>query len=281
VPLLAAEVYVENLPNPSRDKHQWMMRHSRRVTTLVLGSSQPFYGVRPDMLPGVAFNLAQVSQTLRYDDYLLRHYVTDSLKNVILSFSYFTLYEDLENMPSERYLGIRYRIYMDCDIHPRLGYYGFEASSINSLTHKLRSIWEPSHLSWDSLGWGTDYTLAARPQYWDTGIEAAANNTYADTTLVSLNTGLLDGIMNYCRERHIKLLLVGFPLTESFRKAESSVQYNRNMRILNSLLRKYPGVTYLDFSADSMFTDSDFYDSFHLNEYGAARLTRALSPYLK
>jgi len=281
VPLVVAEVYVENLPNPSRDKHLWMKGNSRRVTTLILGNSQPFYGVRPEMLPGVAYNLAQVSQTYRYDDYLLRHYSTDSLRNVILGFSYFSLYEDFENMPGEQYLGIRYRIYMDCDIHPRLGYYGFEFSSINSLTEKLRSIWEPSHLAWDSLGRGTDYTLTARPEVWDTGESAAANNTYSDTTLVALNTALLDGIMNYCCERNINLVLFNHPLTASFRKAQSADQCRRNSGVLNTLLRKYPEVVYLDLTADSSFTDSDFYDSFHVNEYGAARLTRILAQYLK
>lgn len=275
LPLLCAEVYVESLPNPSRSKHMWMQQHSRSVKTLILGSSHTFYGVRPDLLPS-AYSLAQIAQTYRYDDYLLKHYPTDSLRTVILPFSYFSLYEDFESMPRERFNAIRYRIYMDCDIHPRISYYGFEFSSINSLTEKLKSLWQSPSLSWDSLGWGTDYTLARRPSLWDNGADAAANNTYADTTLVPLNTALLDDMMTYCEHRGIQLLLITTPLSHDFLSNQSTGQLCRNATQLSSLLAAHPAVKYVDYSADSDFSDADFYDSHHLNEYGAEKLTLKL-----
>ncbi len=281
IPLLAAELYVENLPNPSRSKHQWMLEHSPSLNTLILGSSHTFYGVRPDLMPVPAFNLAQPSQTYRYDWYLLRHYPTPNLRNAILSFSYFSLYEDFESMPTERWNAIRYRLYMDCDIHPRISYYGFEFSSINSLVEKLKTLWKPQQLSWDSLGYGTDYQLATRPEPWDNGHDAATNNTYADTSLVSMNTALLDSMMTYLRDRHIRFLLITTPLSPHFIEAQAPSQLLRNSAVLTRLLHKHPEVEYLDFSRDTTFHDSDFYDSHHLNEQGAAKLTRILSPLLQ
>jgi len=280
IPLISAEVYVESLPNPSKTKHQWMRQHSRSVNTLILGSSHTFYGVRPDKLPVSAFNLAQVAQTYRYDYYLLRHYPTDSLRNVILPYSYFSIYEDFESMPRERWNAIRYRLYMDCDIHPRISYYGFECSSINSLTEKLKSLWQPSVVSWDSLGWGTDYRLENRKEQWDNGYEAAQYNTYNDTSLVDLNVSILDSMMTYLDRRNLQLLMITTPLSPDFRAAQSPAQVKRNERVLKRLLRLHPKVKYIDYSSDSVFCDSDFFDSHHLSDYGAAKLTRMLAPYL-
>ena len=280
VPLICAEIYVESLPNPSRHKHEWMTEHSRSVNTLILGSSHTFYGVRPDILSVPAFNLAQISQTYRYDDYLLRHYPTDSLRNVILPYSYFSIYEDFESMPRERWCAIRYRIYMDCDIHPRLSYYGFEFSSVNAMTEKLRSLWQPSVLSWDSLGWGSDYKLSKRSEPWDNGTVAAINNTYADTSLVDLNVTFLDRIMTYLDRRGVNLLLITTPLSPNFRAAQSRTQMERNAAVLCRLLHLHPTVKYFDFSADTLFRDSDFFDSHHLNEYGAVKLTKMIEPHL-
>ncbi len=276
IPLVSAEIYVESLPNPSKTKHRWMRQHSRSVNTLILGSSHTFYGIRPDKLPMSAFNLAQVAQTYRYDYYLLRHYPTDSLRNVILPYSYFSLYEDFESVPRERWNAIRYRLYMDCDLHPRIGYYGFECSSVNSLTEKLKSLWQPSVVSWDSLGWGTDYRLEGRPEPWDNGTQAARNNTYADTSLVAMNVAFLDSMMTYLDRRNVRLLLVTTPLSPAFRAAESADQARRNAAVLSRLLRLHPRVKYLDYSADPAFCDSDFFDSHHLNEYGAIKLTEKI-----
>ncbi len=278
--LAGAELYVESLPNPSKSKHRWMQKYSRSINTLILGSSHTFCGVRPDMLPVPAFNLAQVSQTYRYDDYLLRHYPTDSLRNVVLPYSYFSLYEDFESMPRERWNAIRYRLYMDCDIHPRFSYYGFEFSSISALAEKLKSLWQAPVVSWDALGWGTDYRLVRRAALWDNGYAAAMRNTYADTSLVSLNTALLDGMMTSLERRGIRLLLITTPLSPGFRAAQCPTQLERNASVLRRLLSLHPGVRYLDFSSDSAFCDSDFFDSHHLSDCGAAKLTKMLSPHL-
>ena len=124
--LVLAEIYVESLPNISRDKHQWMLKHAPTVETLVLGHSHTLYGIRPDRLGKHAFSLAQQSQTYRYDAYLLTHYPLTRLKTIILPFNYSSLWEDFEHQPNEQFQAMRYRIYMDCDIHPRLSWYGFE-----------------------------------------------------------------------------------------------------------------------------------------------------------
>ena len=277
--LTAMEVYVENMPNIARDKHQWMLQHSNEVKTLVLGNSHNLYGIRPDLLGDGAFSLAQQSQTYRYDYYLLQHYPMKELKTIILNFDYSLLWEDFESTPKEEFQAMRYRIYMDCDIHPRLSWYSFEVMYMPLVTEKLQSLFTPRRNHWDDLGWATEYTKEARPQDWDDGKNRAEANTCYDTDIVSLNEGILRDIFDYCQKRHIKVILLNTPVSATFRQYEDPRQRNINTQVLTKLLHDYPSVQYLDWEADESFTPDDFYDSDHLNHEGAQKLTQAILCY--
>lgn len=278
--LTLAEFYVESLPNIARDKHQWMLRHQQAVKTLVLGHSHTLYGIRPDLLGDSAFNLAQQSQTYRYDAYLLRHYTMPHLQTLILPFNYSSLWEDFEQQ-GEDFQAIRYRIYMDCDIHPRLSWYGFEVMSMPVVREKLQSLYRPAQNQWDSLGWATEYTLSSRADDWDNGRERAAGNTYKDTTLVALNTNYLHDIFTFCRQHHIQVLLLNTPTSPNFRAHEETHQKAINEKVLRQLLKQYPEILYLDWEADPRFTPEDFYDADHLNTDGATKLTQLVKTYIR
>ncbi len=278
--LTLAELYVESLPNIARDKHQWMLRNQQAVRTLVLGHSHTLYGIRPDLLGDSAFNLAQQSQTYRYDSYLLRHYTMPHLQTLILPFNYSSLWEDFEQQ-DEDFQAIRYRIYMDCDIHPRLSWYGFEVMSMPLVREKLQSLYRPAQNQWDSLGWATDYTLSTRADDWDNGRERAACNTYEDTTLVALNTAYLHDIFTFCRQHHIQVLLLNTPTSATFQAHEEAHQKAINEKVLHQLLTLYPEILYLDWEADPHFTPDDFYDADHLNTDGATKLTQLVKTFIR
>ncbi len=280
--IVASEIYVESLSNPCKDKHKWMMSHSENVETLVLGSSHTYYGIRPDMLGKNAYSLALVSQTYRYDAYLLQHYNMPKLKNVIIPFSYFSLWEDIDLQEEMSFEATRYRIYMDCDIHYRIGEYGFEFMHLDSFKEKLKSLYIPSHMSWDEYGWGTNYTLESRNEDWDNGEIRAKNNTYPDNTeYVPMNIAFLKEMIDFCNKRNTKVIIITTPVSHTFLENESSYQKEINSRELFSILEQYPSVTYMNYENDSSFTDDDFYDSDHLNTDGATKLTLKLSEILK
>ena len=268
--IATGEAYVRRLPNPARDKHAWMQRHSPEVETLVLGSSHTFYGIDPSRLGEHAYSLAMVSQTYRYDYYLLTHYPMPRLRTLILPFSYFSLYEDFETV-SDAFYAARYRIYMDCDIHSRLSAYNLECAWWSSFREKLRSLYEPQRLTWDERGFGTNYTLSSRPTDWDNGAERAAHNTYADTSAVALNTHYLCAIRDFCRQRGIRFVLTTPPTYATFRAHQAAEQRARNAAVIDSLC-----LPLLDYEADPRFGDEDFYDADHLNTFGARRYTDIL-----
>lgn len=269
------EWYVEGLPNPARDKHRWMTAHADSLETLVLGDSHAFYGIRPDLLPGKAFSLALPSQTLRYDNYLLHHYTMPRLRDVVLTVSYFTLWEDFELLTGHDQEIARYHIYMDCDLH-RSPLYRLECVHRQSFVERLKSLYKPAQLSWDTLGWGDNYTLERRADDWDNGEERAAVNTYSDTAIVAFNIGQLREIIACCHRQGVRLTLVTTPVRPSFCAAQSAVQVARNRQVLRDILRENPEVRYLDFETDDRFGAKDFYDADHLSDIGAAKLTALL-----
>lgn len=279
--IVSSEVYVESLPNPAKDKHKWMTEHSEEVETIVLGSSHTYYGIRPDLLGKNAYSLALVSQCYRYDAYLLKHYNMPKLKNVIIPFSYFSLWEDIDLQDEMSFEATRYRIYMDCDIHSRIGEYGFEFTHIDSFKEKLKSIYTPSKMSWDKYGWGTNYTLESRNENWDNGELRAKNNTYPDNyEYVSLNISFLKEIIEFCRSKNVNIIVITTPVTNSFLANESSLQKEVNTKELQSILKTYPSVRYVNYENDSSFISYDFYDADHLNTNGATKLTSKLSEIL-
>ena len=264
--LIPAEIYVESIPNPARDKHEWMKAHATEVETLVLGSSHTFYGIMPSELGDRAFSLAQVSQTYDYDLRLLRQYDMPKLKRVILPYSYFSLWE-------EKGEPLRYRIYMDGDT-PLLP---FEFTNLPVFREKLKSLYKPAELSWDSLGFGTNYTFEKRPEPWDNGKERAKANTYPDKEeLVAKNVGILNEIAETCKAKGVRLTLVTTPTRTLFRKSEDTRQKEINRRELEKFLKNHPEVEYSDFESDTRFTPGDFYDADHLNTAGARKLTSFL-----
>lgn len=276
----AGEWYVRSLPNAARDKHRWMLAHSSEVETLVLGSSHAFYGVDPALLGSGAFSLAMPSQTYRYDDWLLHRYPMGKLRTLILPYSYFSLYEDYESGTGDDCTR-RYRIYMDCPIHSRWSAYGLECLDFDSFKERLKSLYKPPRLSWTPLGWGSNNRLETRKPDWDNGAERAQSQTYADTSAVGLNTGFLRSMLSWCRSHGVKAVLISTPLSLSYRQHRLPAQLARNRRVLEGLLREFPEALYMDFEADGRFASPDFYDSDHLSDRGAEKLTRIIHRKIK
>ncbi len=78
------------MPNPY--KYEWMQENAEEVETLVLGSSHTFYGIRPEFFDSKTFNLANVSQGMKQDLFLIKYWANryKNLKYVIFPISFFT-----------------------------------------------------------------------------------------------------------------------------------------------------------------------------------------------
>lgn len=275
LPVGAGEAYVRSLPNAAKAKHAFLTAHSKEVDVLVLGSSHTYYGIEPQLLSAHAYSAAMVSQTLRYDDYLLHHYAFPRLRCVIVPVSDFTLYEELEGTASW-YLANRYRLYMNCDVHPRLSVYDWECTAFPAFCEKLKSLWQAPKMHWSAYGQGLEYTYEARKADWDNGTVRAAANIYTDFSGATENMRHLQSIADFCKSHGARLVLVSTPLSATYYDALSTPQEADKTQRLKAFLRKNACAEYHDMRRHPGITEADFYDADHLNTRGAHAFTLLL-----
>ena len=271
--LLGGEAVLRLHPNAAKDKDKAMRLTGSIIDTLILGSSHAYYGLCPELLGRNAYNAAQVSQTLMYDEFILNRYALPHLRTVVLTVSDFSFYEELEGTPSW-YLAGRYRMYMGCDYHSLASAYAWEAAAFPVFAKKLLALCQPPRERWSLRGQGLEYTLENRAADWDNGSTRAAVNRYTDLSHGDVNETRLCRIASLCQQRGISLVLVATPLRPSYRAEQNTAQIADMHRRIERVAARFPQtVRFLDFAADPAFTADDFYDADHLNRAGAVKLS--------
>lgn len=276
------EICVRSLPNPYKTKQEAMERMAPTVRTLILGNSHTYFGVRPDMLGPGAVNLANVSQTLRYDRRLLEQWLprTDSLKTVIMHVGLTSLFDiDMEDT-SDWIFAINYQIYNRMGVHPLLSKYSLELSNISTWNGKLGVFFglRESNLQCDSLGHGESYPVSAKYAEWEeTGPDFARRHTEnLHRDMVEANLDEIARVDSLCRSRGARLVLVTLPEWHTYRENVTPADYRRFTAAIDSFsrARDIPWISYWD---DPRFGADDFYDADHLtSDAGATKMTRIL-----
>lgn len=271
------EVYVRSIPNSYKYKYEYMKLHARELNTLVLGSSHAYRGFNPAYLPGRGFNLAYSSQDIKRDYYLFDKFVDemDSLKYVVMSFSYHSIKEVMEDWGQSKIFLKYYGIYMD---YPDTKY-SFELA-IPGWIKKVTMHWNGENVcSCDSLGFGIE----------DNHVEPinvkGAKSTLAYHTIIrddriAENKELLCRIAELANSRSASLVLVSTPLTKVYYENMDSIQYQLMLSVASDMVADYDNVIYLNMIEDSRFSNSDFRDVDHLNARGAEKLSKIISDTL-
>lgn len=286
-PVLAVMILLEcSLRNVSNDyiyKRDWMQAHSSEVKILNFGSSHTYFGIRPQFFCDCAFNLAFTSQSLKYDNFLYNQYALkcDSLRYIILPISYFTLRSDLEK-GSEWWRAKGYCIYMGCTDHLYNPRYMLEITSKDKLKMLPEVLFGECDLkSCDEYGFGVSYKKEYRVDDWSSsGSVAAKRHTSTHVERVDTNIQYLLSIINSCKERGVNVLLLTTPVYYTYMEALDTVQLEEMISVCNRLDDNNEHVVYLNWLQHQAFTEDDFYDADHLNEYGAEKLTKMLDEYI-
>lgn len=278
----ALELAARRIPSSYSEKADYMERHADSIRVLVLGSSHAYTGIDPEVLGGNAYSLANFSQTVYYDYRLLRKYADrcPNLQRVIMTVSAFSLYSDLEDGDEKSKL-VWYSDYFGIDRYPWSARCRFQiVSDPANLLHRIKAHYlrAEDQVCMTPQGMSTLYTLDNKDmRHWDDGA-AAAKRHHSSMPPKGTIVEDLNRMAELCYDRHIELYLVGMPARASYRDNGDPVQARHTRLVIDSILHRYPNVSYLDYSADSALTaDSDlFYDADHLSSYGAGIFTRRL-----
>ncbi len=290
------EYTIRQIPNPYRQKYEWMDRHAEDVEVIILGSSHTFYGVKPNLFPQVTFNMANVSQEIEQDLWLLQHWAPHyrRLKTVVLTMSTcFWFNKGLEN-GDEAFRCSNYKIYMHCDLYSNFSRYNLEIAQWPTAKEKLCKALplyfstnnfgdDPNALSslagCDQYGWGNIFLLKNKNmKEWNDETEAvnsARRHTPENWNYTSKNLSKMKELAQFCQEHDVQLVLITTPCWPSYYNRISTQQLSKMYQLVDSLQREF-NVPYFNYMKDTRFLEDDFYDSNHLSEIGAAKFTKIL-----
>jgi hypothetical protein len=281
--LLGLAEYMARLcPNAYRIKEDWMRGQAEQVETLVLGSSHTYAAIKPEHLGTKAYNLANSSQTQRYDWLLLQRDTLSltSLKAIVYPSSSLLMDYRLEDT-SEWYRCIYYQLYNHLEEHPFLSKYGWEVASMQTCCWKVQSLFisGESDRMCDENGWCTYYK--ARPSQRENLTQANADERirkYAEREEIrSPKEDHFDEIAGFCQRHGLRLLLLSTPVSQVFRShADASEYLKMTDKMAQEKASKYDCIEYRDYSNDARFTEDDFFDVDHLNSTGATKFTQII-----
>ncbi|MDE6371030.1 MAG: SGNH/GDSL hydrolase family protein [Duncaniella sp.] len=278
------EAAMRMLPSAYADKDRNLRARSAEIATLILGSSHTYYGLNPKEMGDSVFNLANVSQSPEYDLALLLHYdsLMPNLRRIIVPISYFT-YRDpsLEEGP-EWQRAIPYKAEMHLPLHHDLSIYNLELADFERVRGRLSNlVLRKLSNTCDSLGMGLGFDLAHRDIRWQEGgqARAAKHSPEAPEGRYDAVTATLRQLIGHARTRGCEVVLITTPTWPTYHCNLNAYQEAEMRQGIADLLSDDP-VRYYDFMRDTRFTDEDFYDTDHLSDIGARKLSRILADTL-
>ncbi len=281
------EVFYRTAENNFTFKNQRIISEYDQIETLVFGDSHAFFGINPAYFTSNTFNIANVSQSLYFDELLLQKHIDSlpNLKNVILNISYFTL-SAVDNSLEDRWRRYFYQQQMDLNI-----------SSI--------SVFDPNQYSL-ALVRRFDKSVDLFEEYIQNGtIVSCYKNGFGmqdETNIVpdkekiseliakkhedhlfdfDVNKNRLQRIIDLCNKKGIDVFLIEMPVYKTYYSLLDTTKKEKINATLSKLEEKNKGVHYFDFSQEESFIDSDFRDADHLTNEGAEKFSKILNAILQ
>lgn len=280
--LACLEHIVRNVPNEYKYKAEWMETHVDSVETLILGTSHAFYGIDPSFFREKAFSLANSAQPLRYDAFLFSKYCNrlKSLKHVILSVSYFTLFDAYdEKAEGENWRSVNYKVYFDDPQISDLSKNSYFIFHPKPLEEKFKRFLKGNTiLACSKNGFGYPIFRVHQKHVLDNASARVWVNhhTPKDWSGLKNNVGYLKLIAEECKKMHVQFVIVTTPTWHTYYERLDQKQLTKMHEVIHDLQKQYP-IRYIDMMKDNRFVENDFTDCNHMSCVGARKLSSILN----
>jgi hypothetical protein len=269
-------------------KHRRLRVLANEVDTLILGSSETYYGISAHELSGTAFNLANWSQSLYFDYELSKRVVPElpKLKRVIVLVNYMSLYYELYDHPESwrqydyfREWGIplqRPADYLNLGLVSQVALYTPHAA-LEALGRGFRGDRAP-HI--DDRGW---YRVPEEDR-WGVGPEQGkkrlgVHHGFMHQRYFADNAARLDRLVGFLRGRGLEVVLLTTPVWSTYRVGIHENLWEPTRKLADELARKH-GARYLNLQDEPRLSAEEFEDPDHLNADGAIHFARILDAML-
>lgn len=278
------ELTFRNIPNDYRYKNQYLHQNAKNIEVLFLGSSHVFFGIDPQLIGPTAFNAAHVSQTVDIDLKVLQKFESSliNIKYIVVPVDYFTLRARLAN-GNESWRAKNYNLYYNIPVSSSwTDYFEILSTPLNiNLTRLMDFFSGKEQITCSPSGWGTTFNSASKMDLEKTGKLSASAHTIKDSQFLEANINCIKAIVAIARKKGAYVVLLSSPAYKTYTTHLAPVQLNEMFAAVNDICRKDSSVVYLNLLNDTSFVREDFYDSDHLNELGAKKLTLITDSILK
>ena len=280
--VMGLEYIAQHTPNSYKYKDEYITNNCDSINTIILGSSHSFYGINPEFLGNNSFNLANVSQDLKFDSYLLNCYIDKcyNLKTLIVPISYFTLYETPLDRGEEKFRVKFYERYMGYNDTIQNRFEKLEIYNLQIFQEKIMKYLKclcdiDTDFGYDSNGWATGYSVSKI----DKNIESDAIKTVTRHTpngkYLKENIEYLNQIAEICEQHNVRLYFITAPTLSAYHNKIDANRWNFTKSVINEVCIKY-NASYFNYLNDDRFDKSDFYDIDHLCHKGAEKFSKIL-----
>jgi hypothetical protein len=278
------EYKLRAIPNSYNMKRVYLERRLDSIEVLVLGSSQTYDGLNPDLFCCRGFNLGDVGQTLFYDVRLASRYIPrmPRLRCVVIPLSYFSFGYNLEDT-GESWRDYYYYHFWDIKASDIKWYDSRSVSFIALYTPK-------TVLRFAARGFAVNEAAGMQSNGWhrleETSYESISDSLGHERVKIhdilnkpsrfEGNLRDIAGFLGELKKRGIATAIITPPVYSTYAKHTNPATLAFNRHLIDSLCATY-GCVYADFFTDQRFVISDFNDNDHLNVAGAEKFSRILN----
>jgi hypothetical protein len=278
------EINLSRIPNSYSKKKKYLEKNIESIEVLALGSSQAFFGIDPACFSHRGINLADVSQTLFYDQKLTMRYANrmKNLKLVIIPVSYFSFYFRLHNT-TEGWRDFFYNYYWNIkdpelpvfDLGRYSLYFLYTPQESNKYILKnfridlLPEMHPDGYAGQDSSGHLAKISESlgrARIAY-----HTEIMNVHEEPAIVDD----MKKMIQYLKDKNITVVFITMPVFHTYSDHANKYILASNDSITDKLC-SIAQSKYFNYFTDPRFNIDDFSDNDHLSFAGAEKLSKII-----
>lgn len=269
------------------------------IQLLLAGSSYTMCGLFEKQMPIPSRNVAVDAQDLYYSLKTIRKALdyNPNIKYCVLSFAYYLWGYDLSRSTSEyqlkRVTDVNYPVFLDAHNFPfemeKYKNYYYDIKPLKNIGPLYRKLFDYDELVQDIFkkiklqltdahyfNYPRIKNIISEYSEEENHINAqyrtdSHNKFFKYKETVKENVKLFEEFLNEIEEKDVQLIVYVPPVSSYYRKYIKKELINDYYEIMNPFIEKY-NFKFIDLFDSDLFTDEDFYDYDHLNDYGAEKL---------
>ncbi|MBI9030705.1 hypothetical protein JEZ13_01700 [bacterium] len=287
--LLFCEIEHRIIPNNYTFKKNYIETNGKNIDLLIFGSSHALCAINPEDISNKSFSLASSGQSLYFDNLLLTKYSNNfqSLKTIIISISYFSLYA-IPNTGAEALVKYDYLRYHDIgkEIIDQFDFKKYLITYNKGIKPTVESIikyniYNKNNITCNRYGADISNNNIRNIDYLKKDAIKASNRHENSSLDFSKSLKHLTDIINYAKDKEITVFFVITPFTDFYFNEINPVKVKSTNEILDSLAIANSNVEFLNYAQDERFGYQEFNNSDHLNLAGQRKFSKILDRDIK